>query len=129
MADIDDGAIADDVDLLRRIHPDQVVHDANLGERRPSTGAFKDPELSVDAESILTAEGLDWRFSLRNWSGYSLAKFPTKSAREKQLPVIHRPEADNKAHTEVHGKKTQGIAKHLRAASSWVHLEPEKSAG
>jgi len=62
----DEVAIADDAGLLRRIHPDQVIDDKNLGRVRPSSGAFRDRELSVDAEPILYKQGLDWRFSLRN---------------------------------------------------------------
>jgi hypothetical protein len=122
--DVDDGSIADDADLLRRVRPDQVIDDQNLGARRPSSAAFKDPEMSVDAETILQQRGLDWTFSLRNHSGYSLARFKARAARAKALAVVHKPEQHNPAHTEVIGKKTQGAANHLVAASSWAHLEP-----
>jgi len=122
MPDLDDRSIADDVGLLRRIRPDQVVHDKNMGQERPSSAAFKDPHMSVDAESILSANGLDWKFSLRNTPGYSLVRFAAGAARLRQLAVVHKPEADNPAHTEVVGKKTQAIANHLVQESSWVLL-------
>jgi hypothetical protein len=128
-ADVDDGSIADDADLLRRIRPDQIVDDKNLGTRRPSSAAFKDPAMSVDAETILRQHGLDWKFSLRNHSGYSLARFKAGAARAKALAVVHKPEQGNPAHTEIIGKKTQGAANHLVSASTWVHLEPVISAG
>ena len=124
--DVDDGSIGDDFDLLRRIRPDQIVDDENCGTRRPSSAAFKAPELSVDAEQILLANGLDFTFSLRNHPGFSLASFKTAIARTNKLLVISRPEPDNPAHTEVHGKKTQGIANILVAACMWTHLEPKK---
>jgi hypothetical protein len=131
MADVDDGSIANDACLLRRIRPDQVVDDENLGTRRPSSAAFKDPDLSVDAEPILKANGLDWKFSLQDYPGYSLANVEARHARDKSLAVIPKPLKnnpvlkDNPAHTEVVGKKTQGVARHLAANATWVHLEPK----
>ena len=123
--DVDDGSIADDADLLRRIHPIQIVDDKNLGERRPSSAAFKDPAMSVDAEPILHQHALNWTFSLRGHSGYSLARFRAGVAREKGLAVIHKPVSDNPAHTEVIGKKTGSIAKYLATVSTWAHLESQ----
>src|SRR5262249_48687572 len=118
--------------LLRRIRPDQIVDDENTGSTRPSSAAFKDPELSADAEPILRAHGLDWRFSLDGYQGYSLVKFLAGHARAKMLPVIHKPiqaqqgKAANLAHTEIHWKKTQGIANHLVSGATWVHEEPKR---
>jgi hypothetical protein len=123
----DDGTIANDAGLLRRIRPDQVVHDKNSGEKRPSSAAFKDPEMSVDAEPILRANGLDWKFSLGSHPGFSLVRFLAGAARANQLAVVHKPEAGNPAHTEVIGKKTRGIANNLVAVSDWVHLEKEQA--
>jgi hypothetical protein len=122
--DVDDGSIADAADLLRRIRPDQIVDDKNLGARRPSSAAFKDPTMSVDTEPILHQHGLDWTFTLRNHSGYSLVRFKVGVARAETLAVVHKPEPGNPAHTEVIGKKTQGVANRLVAASTWAHLEP-----
>ncbi len=122
--DVDDGSIADGADLLRRIRPDQIVDDKNLGAQRPSSAAFKDPTMSVDTEPILHQHGLDWTFTLRNHSGYSLVRFKAGVARAKTLAIVHKPEPGNPAHTEVIGKKTQGVANRLVAASTWAHLEP-----
>jgi hypothetical protein len=124
-SDVDDGAIADDAGLLRRIRPDQIIDDQNLRARRPSSAAFKDPEMSVDAEPILHRHGLDWTFSLQGHSGYSLVRISAGAARAKALAVVCKPEPGNPAHTEVIGKKTQSIANHLVAASTWVHLESQ----
>jgi hypothetical protein len=119
-------AIADDAGLLRRIHPDQVIDDKNLGKIRPSSGAFKDRELSVDAEPILHKQGLDWTFSLRNHTGFSLVRFPAHEARALGLQVVHDPEPDNVAHTLVVGTKSRRLADHFVRVSDWVHLEPKK---
>jgi hypothetical protein len=100
------GSIGNDAGLLRRIHPSQVVPDGNAGSAmRPSSAAFKDPNLSVDAEPMLIALGLDWKFSLKDNPAYSLVRFPAGAAREKGLAVIHKPIEENDAHTEVVGKK------------------------
>jgi hypothetical protein len=122
--DVDGGSIADGADLLRRIRPDQIVDDKNLGARRPSSAAFKDPTMSVDTEPILHQHGLDWTFTLRNHSGYSLVRFKAGVGRAETLAIVHKPEPGNPAHTEVIGKKTQGVANRLVAASTWAHLEP-----
>ncbi len=93
MPDVDDGSIEDSATLLRRIHPKQIVTDQNKGgQRRPSSAAFLDPELSVDVEPVLHANGLDWKFSLKDFPGHSLVGFPAGAARAKQLPVVHKPE-------------------------------------
>ena len=118
-------SLEDDAELYRRVRPDQIVDDQNLGRRRPSSAVFKDPNLSVDAEPVLRANGLDWHFSLSRYPGFSLASFTAGLARTLNLTVDLRPEADNPAHTEVTGKKTQGIANAMRDASKWVHLEPK----
>ena len=131
MGDVDDGSIANDACLLRRIRPDQIVDDQNLGARRPSSAAFKDAELSVDAEPVLKVNALDWRFSLQDYPGYSLVNVEAGHARAKSLAVIPKPLKDdpvlkdNPAHTEVVGKKTQAIARHLAVNATWVHLEPK----
>jgi hypothetical protein len=122
---VDDGSILQEAGLLRRLHPKQVIPDKNTGKTRPSSAGFKDLNLSVDAEPILRAAGLDWRFTLQGHPGCSLVRFPAGSARERGLSVVPKPTPENPAHTEVIGKKTQSIAKHLSDVSEWVHLEIE----
>ena len=85
--------------------------------------------MSVDAEPRLQANGLDWRFSLRNDPEHSLAKFPAKAARDQALAVVPKPlkqangdPEDNPAHVEVVGRKSQGIANSLVAAAQWVRI-------
>jgi hypothetical protein len=127
MADIDDGSIADDDALLRRIHPTQVVEDKNLNRTRPSSGAFDDPTLSVDVERVLVENDLNWGFCLKNHPGYSLVKFEARVARARGLAVVSKPLDDDPAHAEVQGKKTPSIQKSLYLASNWVHLEKPKT--
>lgn len=81
--------------------------------------------MSVDAEPILISNGLSWTVTLKEYPGYSLVRIEAKHARAKALAVIHEPRPDNPAHTEVVGKKTQGVANHLRDSSTWVYLQPK----
>ena len=124
--------IADDDGLFRRIHPDQVVKDENTGNWRPSSGAFKDPTMSVDVEPILTSLGLNHQFCLRNDPHHSVVRFTAGAARTLAQDVVHTPVVDpdpskeNPAHAEVRGKKTPGTANRLRDAASWVHLNAQK---
>ena len=97
-------------------------HHGSAGSRNVSSAAFKDLELSVDAEPILHQHSLDWSFSVKDYPDFSLVRFLAGNARARQLPVILKELPDNPAHTEVHGKKTQGIANHLRDCSTWVLL-------
>jgi hypothetical protein len=124
-----ENAIPNDTGLLRRIHPKQVVRDKILGRCRPASGAFKDKEMSVDAESILHAHGLDWRFSLRHFPGFSLVRFPAGEVRARGLKIVYmsRPpeQPDNPAHAHVIGT-TEAVARDLAVLSTWVHLEQKK---
>jgi hypothetical protein len=123
--DANENAIPRDAGLLRRIHPEQIIG-RNTGLPRPSSAAFKDPNLSVDVEPLLHAAGLDWRFSLRDHPGFSLIRFSRQSALDQGLDVVPKPLTDNPAHAVVVGKKTQGKANALRDASEWVFLaDPE----
>ncbi|WP_238507592.1 hypothetical protein [Methylorubrum extorquens] len=118
-------AIDDAAALLRRIRPDQVVMDKNTGQWRPSSAAFKDPNLSVDAEPFLAEDGHDYHWSLKDYPGYSLVSFTAGHARSKQQSVAHTPIPDtNPYHAEVIGKKTPSTSNHLRDGSTWVHLIP-----
>lgn len=128
-ADEDDGSVPQDAGLLRRIHPDQVVSDQNTGQNRPSSAAFRDSEMSVDAEPMLTARGLDWHFTLQGYPRYSLVRFMASAAREKGLAVVPRPLPANPAHTLVKGKKTQSIRNHLRDQSEWVYMDDSPDGG
>ena len=120
------GLSLNSANLLRRIHPTQVVTDGNTGSKRPSSAAFKDPKLSVDVEPVLDALGLDWRFSLRSYPGQSLVRFLAQAARTQGQAVVPLPiVGENEAHAEVQGKKTPGIANRLRDASTWVFIATE----
>lgn len=120
MSGSDDGSIADEWSLLRRIHPDHIVPDKNSGGLRVSSAAFRDPEMSVDVEEMLIKSGKTWQFSLEGYPAYSLMRLLASVPRSLQQAVVHVPLPDNDAHAEVQGKKTNSVARSLSAAASWV---------
>ena len=121
--DANDDRIPQSAGLLRRIHPEQVIG-RSTGRPRPSSAAFKDPNLSVDVEPLLQAAGLDWRRSLRDHPGYSLVRFSKQSAIDQGLDVVLQSISGNPAHAVVVGKKTPGKANALRDASEWIFVDP-----
>ena len=124
-SDANDDPIPHSAGLLRRIHPEQVIG-KNTGRPRPSSAAFKDPNLSVDVEPLLHAAGLDWKFSLRDHPGYSLVRFTKQVAIDQGFDVVPQPLINNPSHAVVVGKKTPGKANALRDASQWVLVvDPE----
>ena len=121
MGAIDDGTIEDEWGLLRRIHPSQIVPDSNTGAPRISSAAFRDPQLSVDAEQLLIRNGHDWKFCLLAHAGYSLARLLAGDARKQNQAVIYDPIVGNDAHTIVKGSKPRSVAKALADSSVWVY--------
>jgi hypothetical protein len=120
MSDVDDGSIADEWSLLRRIYPGHIVPDGNTGSTRVSSAAFKDPEMSVDVEEMLTAAGRTWQFSLDGYPLYSLMRIIAAVPRALRQAVVHTPLPENDAHAEVRGVKRDRTARALRDAASWV---------
>jgi hypothetical protein len=112
--------IPDDCNLLRRINPVHIVPDANTGRRRLSSGAFRDRQMSVDAECLLAADGLDWRFTMNGHGNCFLVRFTAGFARQQQQLVEHKPLVDNPYHTEITGRKSAPICNAFRDVVTWV---------
>jgi len=83
------------------------------GTYRPSSGAFKSTDLSVDIASKSTHEK-----SIRNFAALSgfLAEVPIKLG----YPVIEDPMEGNDAHALIKGKIKGGHATKIANASEWV---------
>jgi hypothetical protein len=112
--------IPDHSGLLRRIHPKFVTPDYNTGRKRLSSGAFRDSNMSVDVESMLTTDGRDWTFSLRNWPSHFLVRLQAGFTRAQQQSIEHKPQADNPYHAEVVGRKSGAICDAFRREARWV---------
>jgi hypothetical protein len=102
--------------LWRGISKFQIKRNPD-GIYRPSSGAFKSTDLSVDIASKTTPEK-----SVRNFAALSgfLAEVPIKLG----YLVIEDPMKDNDAHALIKGKIKQGHAKIIANSSEWV-IEPK----
>jgi hypothetical protein len=105
--------IADADDLYRRIHPSQVK------DGRPTSAAFKDPELSVDLARLTTPER-----SLTGYPLYGLTSIVAGHARSLGQDVFHSPLEANPAHAFVRGAKPLSVARGLAQSAKWDVLPP-----
>lgn len=110
--------------VLRRITSTFLRPDPGTGKRRLTSGAFKDREMSVDAKSLMAVDGVDWNFSLRNWSDAYLVRLNAGVLRGRAQTIEHKPkppeQPDNPYHCEVIGTKNGSTANALRDAAEWV---------
>lgn len=117
--------VADGTALYRRINPDaHLVPDENEHCMRISTGAFRDPDMSVALGDTLQSLGRDPASVLANYPGQSLVSFRAVVAREHDLPIEREPTEDEEAHGVVRGKKRQAVMKALASACEWVVRPP-----
>jgi hypothetical protein len=98
--------------LWRGIHKLQIIPNSD-GTYRPSPGAFKSTDLSVDIASKTTPEK-----SVRNFAALSgfLAEVPIKLG----YPVVEDPVEDNDAHALIKGNIKKVHARVIANSSKWV---------
>ncbi len=101
--------IPDAEKLLRRLHPVQIDDSG-----RPTSAAFKDPELSVDRASIRTAEESLGEYLQR---GYGIASITAGFARGQRQEVLPDPTLLNPAHAVVRGDKPRSVARAFAQAA------------
>ena len=120
---VNDPSISDEADLWRRISPEWIILDENLGRQRVTSKAFQNLEgdnLSVLLEQIVRETGRTADDVLKNLSGYSLAAVTAGQARALGQGVVRAPEPDEPAHCHMVGKKGKGARKKLASAARWV---------
>jgi hypothetical protein len=102
--------------LWRGIHKFQIKPNSD-GTYRPSSGAFKSTDLSVDIASKTTPEK-----SINNFAALSgfLAEVPIKLG----YLVIEDPVEDNDAHALIKGNITKTNAKKIANSCEWI-IEPK----
>ena len=101
----DDARVPDETDLLRRVHPEQVIWDENVGVLRPTSAAFRDVEMSVNLGDDIEREGLTSEFAVRNHPRHHLAALTALAARAEEQDVRRTPRADDPTHGDVVGAK------------------------
>lgn len=103
-------------ELWRRVHDKQWVADSATGEKRISTAAFTDPELSVDRARIRQANGYDHKIT--QGDSPVVASFTVGAAIEVGQQVVSDALPDNDAHALVLGPKTGAVKRALQKAST-----------
>jgi hypothetical protein len=129
-ARVDDPTILNDDRLLRRVAPNQWVNEPD-GTTRPSSAVFKDPELSVNIDSTMAAQGRSPNEMLNGFPGYFLTSLAPSIIRQHDAekgeshPIVRDLEPPNDpAHGLVLGKKTKSFANALVRAQKWIEPPP-----
>ena len=138
-----DPSIPGEAQLLRRIHPTQLVWDENQNRLRPTSNAFKDPSMSVNVEDDVLAMGEQIGWVLRHDPKHHLASITTAFARDSGQTVWRDPlvgdpiYGDDPTHAIVEGHKTgaqksayakQAAVRVVRAASLSAELRERQEA-
>ena len=125
----DDPGIPNESALWRRIPPQWVIPDENLGRSRPSSAAFQnsstDGHMSVSLADIVKQTERNEMDVLAMFPDFSLAGFSAEFARSCKQGVIRDPLPDEPAHAGVTGKKTGSIRKRFAREAEWVVLRQD----
>jgi hypothetical protein len=127
---IDDDTILNEAELYRRVPPQWLVRDENLGTVRPSSQAFQDSPngspMSVTLADVLSAAGREPSSVLSGHQGFGLVAITAGLARECQQGIMRDPTEEEPAHALVFGKKTGGVKSKFAKQSRWV-VEPSET--
>jgi hypothetical protein len=133
----DDQTIDDEELLLRRVHPSQIVPDANRGGFRPSSAAFDDDDdghpMSVYLDSVMEQLGLDHSRVLDDHPPtFGVAGIAAGACRDESQVVVRDPEPGEPAHTcdpahaVVAGPKGRKLRPRTWKHAVWWLVEPEE---
>lgn len=125
---VDDRSIGNEAPLWRRIAPDQVIYDDNLGRHRPTSDAFQNHRNGSPMSVVLGQEVLDADRTaesvLTGHDGFGLVSFAAGLAREKKQGVMRKPLPEEPAHAEVFGEKPKSVQRALAKGSEWIVPPP-----
>jgi hypothetical protein len=116
----DSHQINSDDRLLRWLHPGQF----NWPEKRPTSAAFRDEEMSVDILSMTTVDESYQR--AKKIGKNAVVSLGYQEVVELELEVKHNPIAGNNAHALIVGKKTKSVSRKL-ANMCQVEIYPPES--
>jgi len=106
--------------LFRRVRPNQLFTGAD-GSRRPTSAVFKNPELSVNIESLMIEQGRPPEDTLAGHPDDCLTSVTAGQVREHKYPIVKDCDPPNDpAHGLVLGKKTNTFANSMVRAHRWI---------
>jgi hypothetical protein len=117
----DDASILGEDRLFRRVHVTQLVRDDDTGLARVSSGAFKDKELSINIESVLSNAGVAVEACVHNHKAHKLVSITAADGRRFNQAVCRDSLPGDASHCLVYGpKNAKPVREGLRAAAKWV---------
>jgi hypothetical protein len=121
----DDPTIPDHGRLFRRVLPNQVLTEKD-GSQRPTSAVFKNPELSVNIESLMLEQGRPPEDALREFPGACLTSVIAGQVRTHGLSIVKDNEPPHDpAHGLILGKKTSRFANAMVREHKWI-VPPSK---
>jgi len=116
----DDASILGEDKLFRRVHITQLVRDDDTGLARVSSGVFKDRELSINIESVLSNAGIAVEACLQTHRTHKLISITAEIGRQFNQAVCRDPLPGDVSHGLVCGSKnTKSVHEGLRTAAIW----------
>lgn len=120
----DDPSIANTDRLFRRVPPHQLIGEPG-DLPRPSSAVFKNPELSVNIESLMIEQARAPEDTLTGYDGQFLCSIGAGQVREFGHSVVKDIEPPNDpAHGLVLGKKSGSFANAMVRACRWIVAPP-----
>ena len=122
----DDPTIPDSDRLFRRVRPNQLFTEPD-GSQRPTSAVFKNQELSITIESLMTEQGRPPEDTLTGFPGEYLISIIAGHVRAHGYPIVKDCEPpEDPAHGLVLGKKTHAFANAMVRAHRWIVPPPKK---
>jgi hypothetical protein len=122
----DDPNIPDIDRLFRRVRPNQLFTEPD-GSQRPTSAVFKNPELSVNIESLMVEQGRPPEDALTNFPNEFLTSILAANVRAYRYPIVKDTAPPNDpAHGLVLGRKTNAFANAMVRTQHWIIPPPKE---
>jgi hypothetical protein len=121
---LDDPSIPNEDRLFRRVRPNQVRTELD-GSKRPTSAVFKNPELSVNIESLMIQQRRLPEDTLADYRDDYLTSITAGNVREYNYPIVKDTDPPNDpAHGLVLGKKSSAFANAMVRTHKWIKSPP-----
>jgi hypothetical protein len=116
--------LADNDEVWRRVPPEKVIFDSNIGTFRPTKDSFNDHPNGTPMSAFLARECRDPQAALEGNEGFALVAIRVQTIHEcNQVVVSADREGLPPGHVHITGKKTDSVRKKFAKECRWV-VEP-----
>jgi|ERR1700680_2208486 hypothetical protein len=124
----DDPSIPNTDRLFRRVPPNQLFTEPD-GSQRPTSAVFKNPNLSVNIESLMIEQGRQPEDTLTNFPTDFLTSIIAGNVRVYGYRIVKDTAPPNDpAHGLVLGRKTSAFANAMVRTHRWIVAPPKMRA-